>query len=176
MAVTVVADAGSASANSFATLAEADTFAESKLPSPTAWDAASDDTCNRALVSATRWLSNLLWLGARTDATQALSWPRTGVTNVDDPDENEFDADEVPQQVKDATCELAILMVAAGTTDLAAAPATDGIVRRKVDVLETEYAPSYGRATDIDRFPTVTRLLVGLLLQTGGPSVPLARG
>lgn len=175
MPVTVVATVGASDSNSFVTLSEANTFADSKLPSPTAWDAASDDTCNRALVSATRWLSALLWLGTRVDATQALSWPRTGVVDVDDPDENEYDTDEIPQRVKDATCELAILMVAAGTSDLAAAPSTDGIIRKRVDVIETEFAPSYERASDIDRFPTVTRLLVGLLLETGGPTVPLAR-
>ncbi len=175
MAVTVVATVGSASANSFVTLAEADTYMEGKLPSPTTWDAASDDTCNRALVSAARWLSALAWLGDRADATQALSWPRSSVVDPTDPDGLEFDTDEIPQALKDAQCELALLMVNAGTTDLAGAHATDGVLRKRVDVIETEYAAPWERATELDRYPTVTRLLVGLMAARGGASVPLGR-
>ncbi len=176
MAVVIVATVGSASANAFCTLAEADTYLEGKLPSPTTWDAASDDTCNRALVSATRELSALGWQGEQTTATQALAWPRQWVVDPKAPSADYIDPAIVPDAVKAATVELALLMVNAGTTDLAALPSSEGVVQRVVGELSTTYADPGQRPRGIWRFPSVTRFLRGLVAASGGPSVTLVRG
>lgn len=176
MAVTIDATVGGASANSFCELVEAQAFLDGKLPSPTAWDAAATDTKNRALVSATRWLCRLSWIGRRVDTTQALEWPRQDATDPDDPDGFDFDTDEVPQDVKDATAELAALMVAAGTTDLALGDSTVGIKSKQVDVLKTEYFEPFLRADGLEKYPTVHELIASLLSSTGGPSIRVERG
>lgn len=173
MPVTIVATAGSASANSFVTLAEADTYAESRLNAST-WDDATADTQNRALVEATRELSVLTWIGWRTDDVQALSWPRQLVRNPDDPYHNYYGTTVIPQRVKDATCELAFQFVKSGTTDVAALDTTLNIRREKIDVLETEYFDPFQRATGLHRFPRVWDLIQPLVTGTG-VSVPVVR-
>lgn len=174
MAVTIVATAGSASANSFATLAEAETYMEARLNGAT-WTAASDDNKNRALVEATRELSNLTYQGYRTTDTQALAWPRQWVVNEDDPNQDYYDSTVVPQRVKDAAMELAFQFIKAGTTDVAALDATDGIIRKKLDVLETEYASPWARAKGLARYPRV-QAFVAPLLDAGGVMTAVIRG
>jgi hypothetical protein len=174
MAVTITADVGSASANSFATLAELTTYMEARLNSTT-FDAATTDNKNRALVEATREISSLGWLGSRATDTQALSWPRWNVTNPDSPNGSLYDSSVVPQRVKDATMELANQFLVAGSTDLAALPSTDGVITKTVDVLSTTYAQPYERAKGLRRFPRVWRYIAPLVASYG-VSVPLVRG
>ena len=174
MAVTIVATVGSASANSYATLAEAETYCEARL-NVTLWDAATDDNKNRALVEATRELDVLGWDGYRTDDVQALAWPREWVVNPDDPNLDYYDNDEIPQRVKDSTCELALQFIKSGTTDLAAIPAETNIKRKKIDVLETEYFGPQNTPTGIDRFPRVLAR-VAPLLASAGMSLGVIRG
>ena len=176
MAVTIDATVGGASANSFVLLAAATTYAEGKFPAPSTWTSASDDDKNRALVSATRWLSGLSWVGERVDTTQVLSWPRQDATNPDDPSGFDYSTTALPTRVTDATCELALAFVAAGTTDIAALPSSDGIIRKTVDVLTTEYAAPYLRAKALDRYPSVKRLIAPLLASTRGATSTVVRG
>ena len=74
MAATINATLQSETANSYVTLAEANTYFET-VPSSTNWDNKTDDAKNRALISATRWIDTLNFYGDRCDADQALSWP-----------------------------------------------------------------------------------------------------
>lgn len=173
MAVAIVATAGSASANSFVTLAEADTYMESRLNGST-WDAATTDNQNRALVEATRELSARTWLGDRVTAAQALAWPRQWAHDPDSPTSDYYSTDVVPQRVKDACCELAFQFIKAGTTDVAALDSTDGVVRKKIDVIETEYAP-FSRARGLARYPRVMQLIAPLLARAPG-QLRLVRG
>ena len=167
MAVVIVATVGSASANSFITLAEADTYAEGRLNAST-WDAATDDNQNRALVEATRLLSALTWEGTRVDTTQALSWPRSWAMN---PDVTWFAwayyaTSAIPQRVKDATAELAIQFIKAGTTDVAGADPNQGVIEKTVDVLTTR-CDGWARPQNLDRYPSVMRLIKPLLARAG---------
>ena len=173
MAVTIVATAGSASANSYALLTEAETFMEARL-NASLWTAATDDSKNRALVEATRELTNLTYKGDRADTTQALAWPRSFVYNPDSPVQDYYDNTIVPQRIKDATCELAFQFIKAGTSDLAALDPTVGIVSKTVDVLSTTYDVNR-RPSGLRRFPSVWRYVKDLLLSTG-PMVPVIRG
>ena len=74
MAATINATLQSETANSYVTLAEANTYFET-VPSSTNWDDKTDDQKNRALISATRWIDTLNFYGDRCDQSQALSWP-----------------------------------------------------------------------------------------------------
>lgn len=168
MAVAIVATVGSATANSFITLAEAATYMESRLNASTWETDASTDTKNRALVEATRWLSALNWLGARVDDVQALSWPRAWAHN---PDQtwaawSYYDTTEIPTRVKDATAELAFQFVKQGTSDIAALDPNQGLVEDTVDVLTRRW-DGWARAQGLDRFPSVTRLVAPLLASSG---------
>lgn len=173
MAITIVATAGSASANSFATAAEMTTHMEGRL-NDSAYTGASADEVNRALVEATRELSSRQWMGRRVDDTQALSWPREWVIDPDSSNYDYFESTEVPQRVKDATCELAFQFLKAGTADVAAYDSTLNVKRKKTGPLETEYFSARERPSGLARYPSVTRYLWGLL-EASGPSVRRVR-
>jgi hypothetical protein len=102
MAATINATLSSASANSYVTLAEANTYFET-VPDSTTWDDKTDDQKNRALISATRWIDNQVFYGDRCDVEQALSWPR----NNYHVDRVELTCSVIPADIKYATYELA---------------------------------------------------------------------
>lgn len=159
---TIVDTAGAANANSFISRAAASTYLDARLNS-SAWSAATDDNKDRALIEATRTLSLLDYIGARVDDVQALSWPRQEAVNPDSPDETEFDTDEIPQRVKDATCELALEFLKAGSTDLEGTDPDAALIRKKVGPLEKEFAEPGARPSGIARFKRVSELVEPLL-------------
>lgn len=166
MAISIDATAGGASANSFADLAEFTTYMEGRLNS-SAFDDASTDSQNRALVEATRDLNYRPWLGRPATDTQALAWPRYNVIDPDSSSHSEYSSTVVPDRVKNATCELAFQYLKAGTTDVAALDDTLNIKRDKIGPLETEYFEPGERAKGLARYPSVTRYLRGLVAGGG---------
>lgn len=176
MPVTIDNAVGGSASNAFVTLAELTSYMEGRLNS-TAFDSATTDTKNRAIVEATRELSNLTWKGSRVTDTQALSWPRQWVQNPDIPylAANYYATDAIPQRVKDATMELAFQFLSAGTSDLAALDATDGILSKTTDVLSTTYADPSRRKKGLERFPRVMDL-IRPLIDGSGLMATLVRG
>ena len=87
MAITIVATAGAANANSYITLSDANDIVAGLVPDDdvVAWEAGStsDDYRNRALYTACQRIDRERFLGARATDTQALQWPRTGVRKPD---------------------------------------------------------------------------------------------
>ena len=85
MAIAINATVGSASANSYLTLAAAQEIIDGFVQDAdvTAWASATTDLKNRALFTATQRLDRERFLGARATDTQALQWPRTGVRKPD---------------------------------------------------------------------------------------------
>lgn len=124
MAVTIDATAGSANANSYLTLAEAQAIADGMVEDGDgiAWESASDDQKNRALYTATQRLDRERFLGARATDTQGLQWPRTGVRKPDTYvntyatgfpfriSDDYFTDTEIPDQIKRAQAVLAIYL------------------------------------------------------------------
>jgi len=124
MAVTIDATAGGANANSYITLAEADTFVEAMISSSdvSKWTTGNDDTRNRALTAAAERLDRERFLGARTNDTQARQWPREGVRKPDTYvrsyssgfpfrlTEDYYTNTEIPDQIKRAQIELAVYL------------------------------------------------------------------
>ncbi len=85
MAITIVATAGAANANSYLELADAQILIDGLVEDDdiTAWATATTDQKNRALYTATQRLDRERFLGSRVNSTQALQWPRTGVRKPD---------------------------------------------------------------------------------------------
>lgn len=172
MAITVVETVGSASANSFVSVAEADTYLEARLNS-SAWT--GTEPKKQAVIEATRELSALSWQGYRVDDTQALSWPRFNAPNPDSTSSlSVYDTTEIPQRIKDATCELALEFLKAGTTDVAALDSTAGTIEETVGPITTRWADPSQRAAGLARYPRVMKL-IGPLLGIGSGQVRLVR-
>lgn len=112
MPPTVVATPKDPTANSYCDEDFASDYFDARLNSA-AWSA--DPTLQpTALVMATNRLEQEKYLGTRTTTTQALKFPRVGIT---DDDGATLDPDVVPLVVKQATCELALALLIAGTSD-----------------------------------------------------------
>lgn len=121
MAAVIVATPGAANANSYETLAEAETYFATRLPLA-GWENA--DSKEILLIMATRvldamlsghrrlergkdgnfYITSPLWTGGPATTTQRLAWPRTGML---DRNGNAIAVNVIPQDLKDATAELA---------------------------------------------------------------------
>jgi len=109
MALTIVATAGSASANSYCTVAEASAYNEAHVSGAT-WSDADPEDQKRALIMATRQLDAYLsWSGVATTDSQVLAWPRTGM--IDPVTEDVIGEDVIPQRLKNAVAEQARLLL-----------------------------------------------------------------
>lgn len=106
MPAAIDATLSGASANSYVTLAGANTYFET-VPDSSTWTNKTDDQKNRALISATRWIDALSFYGERCTTTQALKWPRDEYT-VDGVD---LACTLIPEPIKVATYELARALV-----------------------------------------------------------------
>lgn len=133
MAVSLTVEDGTAKSdsNTYISLIDADSYADSRIALP-AWADADDDTKNRALVQAARILDQYInWLGWVADSDQAMAWPRAGIfyagsgqyyasydislaTSV-----YSIADDSIPQAVKDAQCELSLVLIARDTQAVA---------------------------------------------------------
>jgi hypothetical protein len=102
MTLTIDATIGGVNSNSYITIARATEIADYDIIERVDWYVANADDKIRALVSATRQLDTLPWVGLRATTTQALAWPRTdAVING-----REISATEIPQEIQQATYDL----------------------------------------------------------------------
>jgi hypothetical protein len=176
MPVTIDATVGGPNANSYVTVADADAYLNARLNAG-AWTDATADNRARALIEAQRSLTPLPWAGSRATDEQALAWPRLYVANPDAPRPLDitgrenilrayivyYDDDVVPQRVKDAQCELALEFLKAGSTDLAVADGNANVIRKKVDVLETQWADPQNRTvTGLAKYTRAMSLILPL--------------
>lgn len=111
--VTMVVEDGTglATANSYISIADADTYFTQQGTAGAAW-AAPDALKTEYLVRAAAALDDLYgrkyisYLPASDDTIQGLLWPRE---NVWDRHNRRIPAGNIPQEVKDAQCEMALL-------------------------------------------------------------------
>ena len=124
----------SPSANSYATVAEADSYFSARNNSD--WSGATTAAKEAALIEATDWLGQqyrMRWKGIRVSSGQPLDWPRYGVIledtyeldTVDYPSSsigfpNELDSDFIPNELKYATMEMALRRIEDSATKLTA--------------------------------------------------------
>lgn len=134
---TIVKETGAvvSGANSYVTLAEAETIAET-IFSRAEWDAATDARKTEALIYAARLLdSSIQWRGYKTLTSNPMQWPRSYVPSNDS--SLTYLADNiVPVEVQNAQVEAAIYLFRGDPT---LSITEGGVKREKVDVIEVEY-------------------------------------
>ena len=136
-----------------------------------AWDLAIDADKEKALVMATR-LIDAQWLfgGVRTHAEQALQWPRQGCPDRD-AETGLVEEDVLPQNLTDATCEMARELL---VVDRTTAPPGEGLKYANVGSTQTGYSK-----TDVRPILThVTQALLkrfGVSIETKSGTVNLVR-
>lgn len=152
-------------ANSFVSVAEVRAFAEARASILSADDSAIEAACIRSV----DYLETLRgeFKGEKVSGTQALQWPRLGVLI----DNFEISSEEIPAVLKSAQCQLAI--ESANGLDLM--PSGDGreVIREKVDVLETEYAP--GSGANPQPALSKAKALIAPLLRNGSGRIVVIR-
>lgn len=126
------ATVGGPASNSYLTRNEAIAYFETRLHSA-AWTALTDDQKDASLIWATRLIdTSLCFTGSAATSTQALAWPRTGMTS-----RNGFAIanNVIPQDLKNVVAEMALRTAsadptatseaeAAGLSELKAGPVT----------------------------------------------------
>ena len=92
--------------NSYVTLAEAGAYFDNKLD-VAAWTDASDPQKEQALVTGTRYLETLSWVGKVRSELQVLAFPREGEYFDETRGVVVTFSETVPSRITDAVCELA---------------------------------------------------------------------
>ena len=106
----LVSDAGSITANSYVSIADADVFFSQSV-SNAAWPT-SEPKKEAALVEATRILdSQFDWIGQIANPVQALRWPRLDAYDMDG---RMIASTVIPKLIKEATCNLAYFLIQNG--------------------------------------------------------------
>lgn len=141
MAVVLDTTVGGAAANSYDTLAEINTYAETTAWAAS-WVALADADRGVLAVRATRALDTLRFPGYPTSATQALQFPRADTYH---PDGTAWADDAIPAPVKNAQAHIAAYLSSfAATADPFTVSARATVKRETVDVLTTEYFSDTG--------------------------------
>lgn len=150
MAVALVIEDGTgvASANSWVTRAEVQTYVDTYYPSHTEWTAATDDAKDEAIVKAAQYLELVYgtrWRGRKVARDQAMHWPRY---DVYDNDGYLRSYEAIPTKLKDAQCEVTLRAVA-GTTLLVdiSAGADPALTSKRVKAGPIETEKKYAGAT-----------------------------
>lgn len=146
MAITLIETAGAASANTYITLTDADTyFADYRLHVST-WASAATANRNTALAWATRLLDEMCnWFGSKASTEQALAWPRAFVYT---PDGDRIEDTEIPQWLKFATAEMAYFLLSEDRT-LEAGRDSVGIKAMQVGPIEIDFDSAYSRTKSV---------------------------
>jgi hypothetical protein len=146
--------------DTYATLAEADAYAA--LRSWTDWSALSDAAKELRLTEAAVYLdTSYAWKGAITSTTQAMSWPRTGVT---DREGRTIESDAYPSRLKDAQVELARL---ASTTALVTNDAQGEVKSIQAGSVGITFKDAQN-VSEAAKYRSIDRLLTGLYLSRAG--------
>jgi len=166
MAFEVETGSGSATANSYLSVADADTY-HADHGNSTDWSGASEATKQEALRLATQYLDakyGSRWRGTKSDGDQALDWPRSYAYDDND---YAYDADAIPQKLADAAAELALRVVEGDTLlDDITNPGTIKREKKKLTVLEKEIEYQGGKS-QVKAYPLVEGLLKSLIVNAG---------
>ena len=98
--------------NSYVSIADADTYFETRIDSAN-WVDAADEIKEQALVTATALIDDNAWIGSAVSSSQALAWPRKNAIYNDDRLGLQITiADsEIPSRVKTAVYEQALHLI-----------------------------------------------------------------
>jgi len=184
MSLTLIKEDGSglATANSYASAADGDTYHEGHLYA-TDWSGATTAQKEAALVMATRIIdASYQFLGSRKSNTQALQWPREMAI---DPDRRGirasilesvtgpyFDSDTIPPPLFGATCEQARELIKADRT---ADPMGEGIIQMTMVGSLSITFDRNGRIPILSHLVQSMLAKLGTLLQTTSGTSKLLR-
>ena len=135
MAVSLVATVGGTTSNTLATLAEAESYFESRLHDDS-WSDASTDEKNTALAWAGRLMNTLTWKVDVAATTQAMCWPRD---NVYDRNGDEIATTTIPNDLKYGQIEWAFWLL---QEDLSKDADSTGMDAVTVDVINVRFSRS----------------------------------
>lgn len=156
MSIVVEDGTGLSTAESYISVADADTYVAAYHGADATWDGASDTAKEVAARQATQYLDGIgRWKGVKEFSTQALDWPRQFAY-----DETNTAYDGVPTKLEQATAEVMFLIVT-GETITETVTRGGQTKREKVDVIEVEYMDG---ASFQPSYPTVSRLLADLVI------------
>lgn len=161
MAFVVETGAGVPNANSYASVASADSYVADR--GITGWSTLTTPDKQQALIKATDYLEATYrdaWKGNRITATQSLSWPRANVII----DGFLMDANIVPLNVINSCVEMALR---ASSGEALIADQGQVVKSEKIDVIEIQYQ-DYSDPTL--RYPFVNRMLSPYLLSSSDGS------
>ena len=160
---------GGAAATSYIDVAAADAYFEGRLNTD-AWDALDATGKQRVLMAATARLEQEKFAGLKLSVAQALKWPRVGVY---DDDGRLYPQNAQPKELVAATCEQALVLVNAGTTDALALTGLEQF--ENIEIGDLNITPRAESPAAGFLQPQVMRWLRRLLLTSGGTS-KLVRG
>lgn len=144
---------GAVDADSYVDVADATAILARQLLTLTQWEAADQLTLEAALRRATARLDlHVIWQGTLGSTTQALGWPRSGVT---DREGREIDDATIPAWLEQATAEYAnALLIQAGDSNR-----LEGIRSLSVDGLSMTFDQSVNSSAD-ERIPVHVQQLI----------------
>ena len=155
------ATAGAATANSYASVAEADAYLAVRGDTST-WTALTTTQKENKLQWAVIILDTLVFMGKKSSSTQAMEWPRINVL-----DRNGWTVSGVPVQLKNAQAELAFRLIADDWT-----AGLGPITQESLKVGPIEFGPKSHRAIPA----AVVALLQPFLAVIPGSGGRLVRG
>lgn len=169
---TLITTPGSATANAYVSLADADLYHLTLGNS--AWAALAQADRESAIIRATLYLDGTYarsFSGTKATKEQALQWPRV---NAKDSSGFAFDDDEIPAALERACCEAALLESA--TPGALTEVYTAGVRAKSEKAGPVGESYTYGAEyTGRDNFPSVENN-IGVLLSTSGHRMKLERG
>jgi hypothetical protein len=172
MALITETGSGACDSESYASVAQADDYHAKR--GATLWSSLQVADKEAALRRASDYVTEAYrqkWKGARTHYAQALDWPRFGA-ELDDVSYGQYaayvDPNSVPQQVINATCELAFRAAQGPLADDIDGPR---LISKTIGPIKKEYAatgPEHKRYRSID-------MLLRPLLSSGGGNLKIVR-
>lgn len=162
MAFTFVVEDGTGlpDANSYVTVEEADDYLIQNIHVFPTWDALDDEDKKYLLSWSSTYLDQKArWNGVKTYPNSGLRWPRTGVY---DKDGFPIPSDVIPEQLKQATIEMARYLM---QTDRSQDRSQDGLKEVQVDVIRLVFNENY-RLPEIPN--EINFILQGLGSVSGG--------
>lgn len=146
-------------------------------PAADAWLALNDQTATRTMSAATGYLDRIAWLGTATGIGEdlqptTLQWPRSGVVV----DGVTIDSTKVPVEIKEATYELAVAILA--DPEILGRPDQGNNIRSASGGggSVSYWAPVSAATGTASRLPYVVAQLVGKFISAGSANAPLAFG
>jgi hypothetical protein len=166
VALVIETGAGISNAESFATVAQLRTYAVANGATLPTKELDCEILLRKAMLALRRGED---FIGCKWTKEQALDWPRAGVVINEFP----YAADELPDQLVEAQCILAIEAQTSALLPTVKANAPGAVVEKTVGPITTRYSAT-SKPNDIPIVSAAERVLAPLLRAKGG-SIPLIR-